>query len=181
MSTDNKTRIQQIIQDSNLSQKEFAAKYGFTYDRVFQWNKGVASPPDYLCNWLERAAQLGLEVTSTDEYPVPETVKNSGLPATEVAKLYNIPQVTFQTWASGKKRPPAYIETYLKIFLDIDKDAVPTDPDILDVLQKHDLTTAQFTKRYDIPRSTVNNWIYGYNKPAAWLVNMIDRLLTLDK
>ena len=64
----------------------------------------------------------------------------------------------------------------------------PADPNkvnevltIRDILAKYNYKQAELARRFGIPIRTIQNWCAGVNKPPAYLIRMMDELLTLQK
>lgn len=52
---------------------------------------------------------------------------------------------------------------------------------VRDLLAKHNFKQAALARRFGIPIRTIQNWCAGVNKPPAYLIRMMDELLTLQK
>ena len=52
---------------------------------------------------------------------------------------------------------------------------------VRDLLAKHNYKQASLARRFGIPIRTIQNWCAGVNKPPAYLIRMMDELLTLKK
>lgn len=48
---------------------------------------------------------------------------------------------------------------------------------INELLELHDLSQTDLSKRFGIPLRTVQNWAEGKNSPSGWVLNLIESAL----
>lgn len=52
---------------------------------------------------------------------------------------------------------------------------------IQDLRHKTSMSQSEFAKYFNIPVRTLQNWEQGYQKPANYIVEMIEKILVFEK
>lgn len=52
---------------------------------------------------------------------------------------------------------------------------------IKDLCEKYNITQAEFSRRFEIPLRSIEDWIAGRRKPPVYVVNMLKRLLEYEE
>lgn len=116
------TEIQEFIQNSGLTFKQFSEKFNIGQSTISMWNIGKNNPPKFLIKLLE------FKLNYDKEYDDSETIKINPNNITDTverikyilncsktknafsfAKEYSIPQSTLYSWRLDKKHPSQYI------------------------------------------------------------------------
>lgn len=53
--------------------------------------------------------------------------------------------------------------------------------DIKEIRMQTNMSQQKFADYFGIPKHSLQNWEYGVTKPPAYVINMIERILTLEK
>lgn len=147
-----KLSVPELIKKSGLSKAALARLYSIPQITVMTWSSGKKEPPDYIRTYLSIFLSIDLAKKLKNKEDAP------GEPG-ELSEVLDQQSIDTKELA--------------------EQHALSTDkPDLLEVLKRHNITVRQLGKLYGIPEPTIANWLYQGHRPADWVVNMIDKLLT---
>ena len=113
-----------------------------------------------------------------------ELRKLCGMTQREFANKYGIPESTIGGIENRDKK--TLIETLLNraVLEDLDED-FPSPPYCLGfnarrLLDYSHMTQKEFADKYGIPKTQLNNWVTGYQKPRKYILLLLERFVRED-
>lgn len=112
---------------------------------------------------------------------IAEILKEKNMNAADFSKLFSIPYNTVKDWRNGQRKPTTHLIALLVWSLDkfsleeiSEKMSSSVElPTIKDILTQNKLTLAEFSKLYEVPSRTTQDWSRGKSKPPVYFVKLL--------
>lgn len=94
----------------------------------------------------------------------------TGLTQKEFASAYGMPLSTLKEWERGRSAPPTYYVTALEELIDSNEVKwMPKEKSLRKLREKLGFTRAEFSRKYEIPLRTLEDWDSGKRTPPEYV------------